>query len=172
MGLAVLSCAAGLSGCIRISGTFPLSAGSGPATPAPVAAAAQPITHGIVGEKLSAGAWTVTVEGAERTGKRVGGQKPAAGTEFLLVDVGFENKGTDALGVRAEDFELADPTGAVVSTADIPKAAYNARSMRPLSPRFGTSTVFVYQVPKGLVRYTFAFSPPGTGKTRFEWQVP
>ena len=39
--------------------------------------------------------------------------------------------------------------------------------------RFGTSTVFVYRVPKGSVRYTFAFSPPSAGdKTRLEWRVP
>ena len=171
--LAVLSSIAALSGCIQIAGTFPVPAGSGPASPTPAAVAARPVTHGVVGEKLSAGAWTVTVEGAKRTAEKVAGVKPAAGSEFLTVDVGFENKGTDALEVRAENFELTDPSGTVVPQAKISKAAYNASSMRPLMARFGTSTVFVYQVPKGSVRYTFVFSPQGPEKkTRLEWQVP
>ena len=150
-----------------------MSAESAPVTPSTPAAASRPITHGVVGEKLTAGAWMVTVEDATRTGGKVGGSKPAEGSEFLLVDVGFENKGTDSLEVRPEDFELVDPSGATVPMADVPKAAYNASSMRPLMGRFGTSTVFVYQVPKGAARYTFAFSPPSAGdKTRLEWRVP
>jgi hypothetical protein len=173
MVLGVLGCAAVSGGCIRVTGTFPMSVESAPVTPSPAAVAARPITHGLVGEKLTAGAWTVTVEDAKRTSGRVGGSKPAAGKEFLLVDVGFENKGTDSLEVRPEDFELTDPSGATVPMADVSKPAYNASSMRPLMGRFGTSTVFVYQVPKRSVRYTFAFSPPGVGdKARLEWRVP
>jgi hypothetical protein len=171
--LALLSSITALSGCIQIAGTFPAQQGSEPAASAPAAASDRPVTHGVVGEELSAGAWTVTVEGAKRTAEKVAGAKPAAGSEFLTVDVGFENKGSDALEVRAEDFQLTDPSGTVVPQAIISKAAYNARSMRPLLARFGTSTVFVYQVPKGLGRYTFVFSPQGLGKkTRLEWQVP
>jgi hypothetical protein len=173
MVLGVLGCAAVSCGCIRVTGTFPMSVESAPVTPSPAAVAARPITHGVVGEKLTVGAWTVTVEDAKRTSGKVGGSKPAAGNEFLLVDVGFENKGTDSLEVRPEDFELTDPSGATVPMADVSKPAYNASSMRPLMGRFGTSTVFVYQVPKGSVRYTFAFSPPRVGdKTRLEWRVP
>ncbi len=173
MVLGVLGCAAVSSGCIRVTGTFPMSVESAPVTPSPAAVAARPITHGVVGEKLTAGAWTVTVEDAKRTGDRVGGSKPGAGNDFLLVVVGFENKGTDSLEVRPGDFELTDPSGATVAMADIPKPAYNANSMRPLMGRFGTSTVFVYRIPKGSVRYTFAFSPPNAGdKARLEWRVP
>ena len=170
----VLGCAAASCGCVRVTGTFPMTLESAPLTRSPAAIAAQPpITHGVVGEKLTAGAWTVTVENAKRTSGKVGGSKPGAGKEFLLVDVGFENKGTDALEVRPKDFELTDPSGALVPIADVSKAAYNASSMRPLMGRFGTSTVFVYQVPKGSVRYTFAFSPLIAGaKKRLEWRVP
>jgi hypothetical protein len=171
MAIGVLVCASALSGCIRIAGTFPASAGSDAATPSATSPAEQPITHAVVGEKLLAGAWTVTVEDAKRTGKSVGGVRPDAGQEFLTVDVGFENKGAEALEVRPQDFKLTDPSGAVVPQAKISKAAYNANSMRPLLARFGTSTVFVYQVPKAAARYTFVFSPPGQ-KTRLEWQVP
>lgn len=170
-GVAVLAMAA--SGCIRISGTFPASALPNVASVATAAADPPPITHGVVGEKLSAQGWTVTLERAETTAEKVGGVKPAKDSEFLIIDVGFENKGTDALEVRAEDFELTDRTGAVVPRAEILKPAFNARSMRPLLPRFGTSTAFVYQVPKGLARYAFTFSPRGAGKKpQLEWQVP
>ena len=171
MAIGVLACALALSGCIRIAGTFPASVGSDAATTVVSTPAEQPVTHAVVGEKLSAGTWTVTVEAAKRTEKSVGDVKPGAGQEFLTVDVGFENKGTEALEVRPQDFKLTDPSGAVVPQAKISKAAYNANSMRPLLARFGTSTVFVYEVPNGLVRYTFAFLPPGQ-KTRLEWQVP
>jgi len=170
MVLTALTAVAALSGCIRMSGTFPVSAGSDVATPGGAAPATRKVTNGIVGEKLSAGPWTVTVEEAKREGGEVGGTKPSAGSEFLTVAVGFENKGTEALEVRPEDFELTDPNG-VLPLAKISQAAFNARSMRPLLARFGTSTVFVYQVPKGSDRCTFSFSPPGQD-TRLKWQVP
>jgi hypothetical protein len=113
------------------------------------------------------------VERSDRTDGKLGGAKPTAGSDFLTVDVGFENKGADALEVRPGDFQLTDPSGAVVPQAKISKPAFNASSMRPLLPRFGTSTVFVYQVPKGSVHYTLVFSPNGpTKKPQLEWQVP
>ena len=171
MVLVALAAVAALSGCIRMSGTFPVPAGSEVATPGVAAPATRRVTNGVVGEKLSAGPWTVTVEEAKREGGEVGGAKPSAGSEFLTVAVGFENKGTEALEVRAEDFELIDPSGIVVPQAKLSQAAFNARSMRPVLARFGTSTVFVYQVPKGSARCTFAFSPPGQD-TRLKWQVP
>jgi hypothetical protein len=163
-------CAAALSGCIVVSGPAPVQEGANPAVSTTVVAS-QPVTHGVVQEKLSAGPWTVTVEEATRSSKSVGGKRPAQGSDFLLITVGFENKGTDALNVRPQDFELTDPNGKAMPQADSSLAAFNARSMRPLMPRFGTSTTFVYRVPQGSVRYRFVFSPPGQN-TRLEWQVP
>jgi len=154
-----------------VSGNLPGPPQETTTVPAPSAVASGPITHGIVGEKLSAGAWTVTIEDAARTGKSVGGQKAAAGEDLLLVTVGFENMGTDALQVRPDDFKLTDANGKSFAKTQTTQAAYNARSMRPLMPRFGTTTVFVYKVPKGSQRYTFTFSPPGLD-TKLEWLVP
>jgi hypothetical protein len=164
-GLLVL--VAPLSGCIRISGELPSTA----ATPTPAPAKAKPVTVGVVGEKLTMGPWTVTLEDAARTSSKVGAVKPSAGSEFLTLGVGFENKGTDALEVRVQDFALIDQSGVSMPLAKVQKPAFNASSMRPLLPRYGTSTVFVYQVPAGSARYTFAFRPPGQ-KTRLEWRVP
>ena len=97
---------------------------------------------------------------------------PPDGSDFLSVDVGFENKGTEALSVRAEDFRLLDSEGTPMPMAKMKKPAFNASSMRPLLPRFGTSTVFVFSVPKGAAHYTLEFSPGGAAKkTRLEWQV-
>jgi hypothetical protein len=127
----------------------------------------------VIGEKLKAGAWTVTVVDAVRTPGALGGVKPAAGRSFVMVDIGFENEGTDALQIRPDDFRLTNPSGAVIPMAKMTKPAFNAASMRPLLPGFGTSTALVYQVPKESVRYTLLFSPKGAGsKARFEWQVP
>jgi len=171
MVLVALATVAALSGCIRMSGDFPVPGGSKVATPGVSSPVTRKVTNGVVGEKLSAGPWTVTVEETKREAGKVGGIKPSAGSEFLTVAVGFENKGTEALEVRPDDFELTDPKGTVVPPAKLSQAAFNARSMRPLLTRFGTSTVFVYQVPKGLDRCTFSFSPPGQD-TRLKWQVP
>jgi hypothetical protein len=171
--LGVLVVSGALAGCIQITGNFPAPAGSSPTTVASSAAATQPVTHGVVGEKLSTGGWTVTVEDARRTADSVGGTKPTGGSEFLVVGVGFENKGTAALDVRPEDFELVGPQGKSLPKADVSQAAFNARSMRSLLPRFGTSTVFVFEVPKGAERYAFVFTPEVSGhKTRLEWRVP
>jgi hypothetical protein len=162
-----------LSGCIQIAGTPLLPADSTVASQSPEPPVERRVTHGIVGEKLSAGAWVVTVEAAKRSGdKSVGDAKPVRGSEFLAIDVGFENKGTDALEVRAGDFELVGPAGRALPMADMTQPAFNARSMRLLLPRFGTSTVFVYRVPKGTEHYTFAFTPQGAGGTRLEWRLP
>jgi hypothetical protein len=167
----LLVCAVALGGCIRVSGTFPASALPSPTAPA--AANAKPVTHGVVGEKLTHGAWTVTVEAAQRSSDKLGGVKPPEGSDFLSADVGFENKGTDSLEVRPEDFQLLDSRGASMPMAKMKKPAFNASSMRPLLPRFGTSTVFVFSVPKGSAHYALTFSPTGVGKgTRLEWQVP
>ncbi|MDP1794930.1 MAG: DUF4352 domain-containing protein [Acidimicrobiales bacterium] len=161
-----------LSGCIRISGTLPASSLPAP-TQAAAAAEAKPVTHAVVGEELTHGAWTVTVEAAQRTADKLGGVKPPDGRDFLTVDVGFENKGTDSLEVRPEDFQLLDAAGAPMPMAPMKKPAFNANSMRPLMPRFGTSTVFVYTVPRGSSRYALVFTPGGArGKARLEWQVP
>lgn len=170
--MGLLICSVALAGCIRVSGTFPAQVVPVPA-PAPAAADTKPVTHGVVGEKLTHGAWTVTVEASARTADKLGGVKPPDGSDFLSVDVGFENKGTDALEVRPKDFQLLDSRGASMPMAKMSKPAFNASSMRPLQPRFGTSTVFVYTVPKGSGRYALAFSPDGVGKgPRLEWQVP
>jgi hypothetical protein len=170
--MGLLVCSIALSGCIRVSGTLPASVLPAP-TPAPAVADTKPVTHGIVGEKLTHGAWTVTVEASQRTADKLGGVKPPEGSEFLSVDVGFENKGTDALEVRPEDFQLLDSRGASMPMAKMRKPAFNASSMRPLQARFGTSTVFVFTVPTGSGHYALAFSPDGVGKgTRLEWQVP
>jgi hypothetical protein len=127
----------------------------------------------VVGEKLKMGAWTVTVVDAVRTPGALGGVKPPAGSDFVVVDIGFENKGTDALQVRPEDFRLTGPGGVVVPMATMTKPAFNASSMRPLLPGFGTSTALVYPVPKKADRYTLVFSPGGAGKkAQLEWQVP
>jgi len=163
-----------LGGCIRVYGELPSTARSLSTTPTASPATAKPVTVGVVHEKLTAGAWTVTLVDAVRTAGRVGEVKPSAGSEFLTVDVGFQNNGTDALEVRAQDFTLTDSKGVRVPLAKVQKPAFNAASMRPLLPRFGTSTVFVYEVPTGSSsHYTLAFSPPGLGKkSRLEWQVP
>jgi hypothetical protein len=169
--MSLLMCSVALGGCIRVSGTLPASVL--PAPTAPAVADTKPVTHGVVGEKLTHGAWTVTVEAAQRTADKLGGVKPPEGNEFLSVDVGFENKGTDSLEVRPEDFQLLDSRGASMPMAKMHKPAFNASSMRPLQPRFGTSTVFVYTVPKESGHYALAFSPDGVGKgPQLEWQVP
>ncbi len=170
-GLVLLAGSLALTGCIVISGTSPAASSSVSAAPAPKAVASKPVTHGVVGEKLKVGPWTVTVEQAQRTAEKVGGVKPAAGRQFLVVDIGFENKGTDALEVRAQDFELTDSRGAVVPLAKMSKPAFNASSMRPLLPQFGTSTALVFEIPKGWGSYTLAFTP-GPKKIRMEWRVP
>jgi hypothetical protein len=127
----------------------------------------------MVGEKLTMGAWTVTVVDCVRTPKALGGVKPPAGSDFVVVDIGFENKGTESLQVRAEDFTLTSPSGAVVPMATMTKPAFNATSMRPLLPGFGTSTALVYPVPKESDRHTLVFSPKAVGKkAQLEWQVP
>ena len=163
---------ASLCGCIMLSGNPPLPAQTPTAPPTPAAeTASKPVTKGVVGEKLSAGAWTVTIEEVNRTGKSIGGQKPASGEELLLVTAGFYNNGTDSLDVRPQDFQLVDSNGKPVVHAKISQAAYNANSMRPLMPRFGTSSIFVYRVPAGSKRFTFVFTPPELG-TRLEWRVP
>lgn len=164
--------AASLCGCITISGTPPMPAQTPTAPPTPQQpVASKPVTKGVVGEKLSAGAWTVTIEEVNRTGKSIGGQKPESGEDLLLVTVGFYNNGTDSLDVRPQDFQLVDSNGKPIAHAKVAQAAYNANSMRPLRPRFGTSTIFVYRIPKGAGRYTFVFTPPGMG-TQLEWRVP
>jgi len=173
-GLAAASIAASvvsLSGCIVVSGTPPVPAAQEATVTTPATAASRPITHGVVGEKLSAGPWTVTIEDSSRTSKGVGGVKPGEGEDLLTVTVGFENMGTDSLQVRPDDFALTDESGASFPRAKTSQAAYNASSMRPLQPRFGTTTIFVYKVPRGSARYTFAFSPPGQN-TKLEWLVP
>lgn len=170
-GVMVLS--VGLAGCIRIYGTFPASAlpSSTATVTAPVKV--EPVTHGFVGEELSTRGWNVTVARAEFTAEKVGGVKPAPDSRFMVIDVGFVNKGNGALEVRADDFELLSESGESLPRAEIGKPAFNARSMRPLLPNFGTSTVFVYRVPLGRARYTFVFTPPVSGKkTMLEWQVP
>ena len=169
--IGLVGCVLALGGCIRISGTLPASTQPEVVTSTPPVP--RPVTHGVVGEKLSSGGWTVTVEDAAREDGKLGGLAPPAGHDFLTVDIGFENKGTEALAVRAQDFELVGPTGDVIPMAKVKKPAFNANSMRPLLPGFGTSTVLVYAVPKGMVRYALVFSPRGAGrKTRLEWQVP
>ncbi len=50
--------------------------------------------------------------------------------------------------------------------AKMKKPAFNANSMRPLLPGFGTSTVFVYAVPEGAGRYALVFSPEGGRQAR------
>ena len=163
---------ASLCGCIMISGNPPMPAQTPTAPPTPQQpVASKPVTRGVVGEKLSAGAWTVTIEEVTRTGKSIGGQKPESGEDLLLVTAGFYNDGTDSLEVRPEDFKLVDSNEKPIPQAKTSQAAYNASSMRPLMPRFGTSTIFVYRIPKGSKRYTFVFTPPGLG-IRLEWRVP
>jgi hypothetical protein len=128
----------------------------------------------VIGVQSISGSWAVTVEDSQRTRGPVGGLKPPAGSDFLTVDVVFQNKGADALRVRAEDFKLVDPGGAAIPLAKTTKPAFNASSMRPLLPGFGTSTVFVYAVPAGSKdRYTLTFSPPKPGKkSQLAWRVP
>ncbi|MEI8083780.1 MAG: DUF4352 domain-containing protein, partial [Actinomycetes bacterium] len=165
--------AVALSGCVQLAGTFPGGSATESTMSPSAPSTSQAVTRGVVHEKLSAGPWTVTVEDAHRTSDSVGGAKPVAGSEFLLVEVGFENKGTDALEVRPQDFKLVSSSGKTMPPAETSQAAFNAHSMRPVSPRFGTSSVFVFGVPKGAERYTFEFSPTVGGKTtRLEWQVP
>jgi len=160
---------AALVGCVQMSGGLP-SQGDVAATEA--SGEPQAVTHAVVGEKLSSGPWTVTVEEAKRSGDSVGGARPSSGHQLYLVEVGFENKGTESLVVNPDDFALKDGAGKAMPRAKTSKAAYNAQSMRPLNGRFGTSTEFVFEVPASAEGLTFVFVPPGSGKTSLEWKVP
>jgi hypothetical protein len=168
---ALAVCATAITGCIEIRGTGPGMPGSVEVTSAE-STTAQPVTRGVVTEKLTYGPWVVTVESARRVNESVGGAMVPSGADLLVVDVGFQNNGTEALTVDPRNFRLLGEDGTAYPFANTTQASFNAGSMRPVQARYGTSTTFVFEVPKGSDRFDLVFLPQGEGGAELAWRVP
>lgn len=174
--VALASCTALLGGCIAIPMGVQTGGGTSAATtPAggPSNAAHPSADTAAVGQTLTAGALKVTVQSAKTARTLPTGQKAPSGKEFLLVEIDFQNQTTEAVVIVPADFKLASQSGKSVAPASPVPSAFNAQQMRPLNPAFGTSTVFVYQVPAGSLGYTFSYTPQIVGKKpTLRWTVP
>jgi hypothetical protein len=136
-----------VSGTAELDGGSPETESSGPAK---------------VGDQLTAGPWGVSVSEVYSKGEAPGMVKPAAGKEFMYVQVSLSNNGSSVLVVKPEDFSMTDSSGAPVKPFG-KRQAYNAVDMSPLEPKYGTSTAFIFEVAPGSTGYTFTFAPEVDG---------
>ena len=153
-------------------GTGSSSVASPATEPAESTAEEEPGGPAKVGEELSAGPWLVKVDSVSSEQQAPGQVSPAAGKEFMFVEVQLSNTGSGTLQIVPEDFTMTDSSGAAM----VPfgkRQAYNAVAMSPLDPKYGTNTTFIYEVTPGSTGYTFTFSPEIDGaKAALVWTVP
>lgn len=129
-------------------------------------------TPSMAGSQLTSGPWKVLLERVTVTHSLPDGAKAAAGTQLMLVDIGFQNAGlSSALHVLPKQFTLKDASGKTLKPFATSLPAFNAQSMRPLDARLGQTTTFAYQIASGSSGYVFTFAP-GQGSTPMRWAVP
>jgi hypothetical protein len=168
LAVCVFSAVLVLSACGTTPAPTPQSSGSTNSVTSPAASppssssAAKPSGPAKVGTDLKAGPWTFTVSEIRHDQTAPGMVKPAAGKEFMYVDVGLGNTGTTTLAIKPEDCSMKDSSGAVVKPFG-QRQAYNAFHMSPLEPKYGTSTSFIYEVTPGTTGYVFTFAPEVDG---------
>jgi hypothetical protein len=133
------------------------------AVPAENTASGQASGPAKVGDELRAGPWVFSVTGVNSKQEAPGQVKPAAGKEFMYVEVSVYNDGTATLPIKPEDFSMKDSSGTLLKPFG-KRQAYNAVDMTPLKPKYSTMTAFIYEVPPGSTGYTFTFAPEVDGK--------
>ena len=168
---ALLCCAVLLAGCIQI----PLGTTTGPSrkvTSSSKGASAPMPSRVAVGMALTSRPWKVIVRKASLSSKGSAGRKAPAGKAFVRIETEFQNIDMgNAVIVRPEDAVLEDSSGRRFSLSGT-DPGYNARGMRPIAPRMGGFTVFVFAVPKGVSNLTFTFRPSVAGKRlKLSWGV-
>ena len=175
--VACACCMALLGGCVVIpmgpsstsSGTSPGSTSASASKPSKAPRVSGGYPSGTT-QKEGQLAVTATSEPLRQTAP--GGQKAGSGKAFLVVDLDFQNQTTLGIPLQPDDFKFADPKGTLLTPVPSPPA-FNATSEQQLNPGYGSSTAFVYEVPKDASGYVFAYTPEVEGKRQtLRWSMP
>jgi hypothetical protein len=110
-----------------------------------------------VGEQVTSGDWTLTVDKVSHASE-AGGAKAVSAHELVVVEMTVARKGKDE-GTGPSYFKLTDASGATIQAAPTSSPDFIFNMQRPVKADTPTKVKIAYQVPKGTTGLTLRFSP-------------
>ena len=162
--LAALLAIAAVAGCTTASTTATV-APSKVVTPTVDAKSTGDQGDAEVAEPVSAGQWTISLV-AVRGEPQFEGTKPAAGHEYLVLNINARNNGSASASLTSADFTLTG-TGGVVYPPKKVTAAQWVDGMSAVKPGASASAIgIMYEVPSGSTGLQLVFAPAGSAAAK------